>query len=122
PALKELSEAERAWLEAQDWSGKQGSVLLLPDGQGGIGGVLLGTGGRQWASEVPLLTGALPGALPEGDYHLVGTLPDPELAALGFLAGSYRFTRYKSGNGGKTRRLVLPEGADKEHVLALAEA
>jgi leucyl aminopeptidase len=122
PALKELSEAERAWLEAQDWSGKQCSVLLLPDGQGGIGGVLLGTGGRQWASEVPLLTGALPGALPEGDYHLVGTLPDPELAALGFLAGSYRFTRYKSGNGGKTRRLVLPEGADKDQVLALAEA
>ena len=34
PALEALSEAERAWVEAQDWSGKQGSVLLLPDGAG----------------------------------------------------------------------------------------
>jgi leucyl aminopeptidase len=121
PALGELSEAERAWVEAQDWSGKQGSVLLLPDGQGGIGGVLLGTGGEQWATQVPLLTGVLPGALPEGDYRLVG-VSDPELAALGFLAGSYRFTRYKSANGAKTRRLVLPDGAGKDQVLALAEA
>ena len=49
-------------------------------------------------------------------------LADPELATLGFLAGSYRFTRYKSADGGKTTRLVLPDGASKEQVLALAEA
>ena len=34
-ALQALSEAERAWVEAQDWSGKQGSVLLLPEERGG---------------------------------------------------------------------------------------
>ena len=122
PALEALSEPERAWVEAQGWSGKQGTVLSLPDGQGGIGGVLLGTGAKDWAAQVPLLTGVLPGALPEGDYRLASPLPDPELAALGFLAGSYRFTRYKSTADGKTKRLVLPEGASKDRVLALAEA
>ena len=122
PALKELSEAERGWVEAQGWSAKQGSVLLLPDGRGGIGGALLGTGGSDWAAHAPLLTGVLPGALPEGDYRFASTLPDPELAALGFLAGSYRFTRYKSADGAKPRRLVLPAGASKDQVLALAEA
>jgi leucyl aminopeptidase len=121
-ALEDLSAAERGWVEAQGWTAKQGSVLLLPDGRGGIGGVLLGTGGKDWASQSPLLTGVLPGALPAGDYRFASALPDPELAALGFLAGSYRFTRYKTANGPKPKRLVLPEGANRDQVLALAEA
>jgi leucyl aminopeptidase len=122
PALQALSEPERVWVEAQDWSGKQGSVLLLPGSEGGIGGVLLGTGSKDWAAQVPLLTGVLPGTLPEGDYRFASPLPAPELAALGFLAGSYRFSRYKSADGSKTKRLVLPDGASKDQVLALAEA
>jgi leucyl aminopeptidase len=122
PALQDLSEAERGWVEARGWSGKRGSVLLLPDGQGGIAGVLLGTGGKDWAEESPLLTGVLAGALPEGDYRFISPLPDPELGALSFLAGLYRFRRYKTAEGTKTKRLVLPEGASKEQVLALAEA
>jgi leucyl aminopeptidase len=122
PALQSLSRAERSWIETQDWTGKQGSVLLLPDGKGGVSGVLLGTGSKDWATQAPLLTGVLPGALPEGDYRFASPLPDPELAALGFLAGLYRFTRYKSANEAKTKRLVLPEGANRDRVLALAEA
>jgi leucyl aminopeptidase len=97
-------------------------VLLLPNGQGGVGGVLLGTGGNDWAMQSPLLLGVLPAALPPGDYRFVSPLPDPELAAVAFLAGSYRFTRYKTANGPKPKRLVLPEDADREEVLALAEA
>jgi leucyl aminopeptidase len=122
PALDELSEAECGWVASQDWQPQQGSVLTLPDGKGGLSGVLLGTGGKDWAAQAPLLTGALPGSVPEGDYRLASELPDPELAALGFLAGSYRFTRYKSEDEKKLKRLVLPEGADKSRVLALAEA
>ncbi|HEU4476661.1 MAG TPA: leucyl aminopeptidase family protein [Methyloceanibacter sp.] len=122
PALGALSEAERSWVEAQGWSGKQGSVLVLPDGEGGVGGALLGTGGKEWPSQAPLLTGVLPGALPEGDYRFASKLPDPELAALAFLAGSYRFARYKSSDEAKAKRLALPEGANRDQVLALAEA
>ncbi len=121
-ALEALSEAERGWVAAQGWKPTQGAVLLLPGGTSGVGGVLLGTGGKDWASRSPLLTGVLAAALPEGDYRFASPLPDPELAALGFLAGSYRFTRYKSANGAKTKRLVLPEGASRDQVLALAEA
>ena len=121
-ALPGLSSAERAWVEAQDWTAKQGTVLLLPNGQGGVGGVLLGTGGNDWAMQSPLLLGVLPAALRPGDYRFVSPLPDPELAAVAFLAGSYRFTRYKTANGPKPKRLVLPEDADRQEVLALAEA
>src|SRR5262245_50723763 len=67
-ALQGLSNAERAWVEAQGWTAKQGSVLLLPNGQG-VGGVLLGTGGKDWAAQAPLLPGVLPGALPPSDYR-----------------------------------------------------
>jgi leucyl aminopeptidase len=120
--LAELSEAERRWIEAQGWTPKQGAVLLLPDASGGVSTVLLGTGGKDWESETPLLTGVLPRALREGAYRFASALPDPDLAALGFLAGSYRFSRYKSGNEEKRQRLVLPPGADRDQVLALAEA
>ena len=121
-ALAELGEAERRWIEAQAWTPKQGAVLVLPAESGGISAVLLGTGGKEWVSQAPLLTGVLPRALPEGAYRFASALPDPDLAALGFLAGSYHFGRYKSANEEKVRRLVLPEGADKSQVLALAEA
>jgi leucyl aminopeptidase len=121
-ALGELSEAERSWVRTQGWIAKQGSVLLLPDGQGGIGKVLLGTSGPGWAEQAPLLTGVLATTLPEGDYGFAAPLPDAALAALGFLAGSYAFTRYKASGADKKRRLVLPEGASREQVLALAEA
>lgn len=110
------------WVEARGWKPSQGSVLLVPSGDGAIEMVLLGTGGSDWVAEAPMLTGALPGVLPAGDYRFAGELPNPDLAALGFLKGCYRFTRYKSGGSGDAKRLVLPEGADRAHVLALAEA
>jgi len=115
-------EFERHWAEARGWRPTGGAVLLVPDETGAVGSVLFGTGGANWADTAPMLTGALPGALPAGDYRFSGQMPDPELAALGFLAGSYRFTRYKSANGQDAKRLVLPEGADRDEVLASAEA
>src|SRR5262245_63256607 len=124
PALEGLSQAGRNWVKAQGFSGKQGAVLLLPDGKGGVGGVLLGTGGADGAAQAPLLTGVLAAALPEGDYRLASPPPDAELAALGFLAGSYAFTRYKAcaSRLDKKKRFALPEGANRDQVLALAEA
>ena len=120
--LEGLSDAHQSWVEAQGWKPTLGALLLLPNGTGGLRGVLLGTGGKDWAQRTPLLTGALPAALPEGDYRFASPLPDPELAALGFLAGSYRFNRYKTANGAKSRRLVRPDGASRDYVLALTEA
>ncbi len=120
--LDGLGEAERRWVEARAWTPAQGAVLPLPGEGGSIGAVLFATGGADWVTAAPMLTGLLPSALPPGDYRFDSQLPDPELAALGFLAGGYRFTRYKTSNGQKPCRLVLPEGADRNQVLALAEA
>ena len=120
--LDALEGAERRWVEARGWTLAPGAILALPDEGGSIGGVLFATGGEDWATTAPMLTGVLPGALPPGDYRFDAKLPDPELAALAFLAGAYRFTRYKTSNGREPRRLALPEGADRAQVLALAES
>jgi len=121
-SLKDLTQAQRAWIEARGWQPKAGSVLLLSDDKGALAGALLGVGGEDWAAQSPLLPGALPGALPAGDYRFAGKLPDPELATLAWLAGCYRFGRYRSEVNGKPKRLVLPDGIDRARVLALAEA
>ena len=120
--LATLSGAERRWVEARGWKPSQGAVLLMPGEGGRIGSVLFGTGGADWAQTTPTLAGALPGALPRGDYRFADPLPDSELAALSFLAGCYRYTRYKTSNDKKTKRLVRPEGASRDQVLALAES
>ncbi|MCW2284679.1 leucyl aminopeptidase [Rhodoblastus acidophilus] len=67
----------------------------------------------------PFQLGALSG-LPEGVYRLVGSLDKAALAALGFLLGSYRFSRYKSAKPGP--RLVAPEGVLRAEVEAEASA
>jgi leucyl aminopeptidase len=121
-SLKDLTQAQRAWIEARGWQPKAGSVLLLSDDKGALAGALLGVGGEDWAAQSPLLPGALPGALPAGDYRVAGKLPDSELATLAWLAGCYRFGRYRSESNGKPKRLVLPDGVDRARVLALAEA
>ncbi len=117
-----LTEAQLKWIEARDWTPKSGSVLALPGADGAIALALLGTGGKDWAVKSPLLTGTLPGSLPQGDYRFASTLPDPELATLAWLAGAYRFDRYKRQDDTKPSRLVRPDGVDRARVLALAEA
>jgi leucyl aminopeptidase len=120
--LAELEDAERAWVEVRGWKPTRGAVLPLPGEGGAIGAVLLGTGGADWAAEVPMLTGVLPGALPPGDYRFAARFANPDLAALAFLGGCYCFTRYKTSDAVKPTRLVLPEGANRDQVLGLAGA
>ncbi|MFD0988116.1 leucyl aminopeptidase family protein [Methyloligella solikamskensis] len=119
--LDQLSEGQRAWVESQNWQPAAGATLVLPGENGAIGGVLLGTGGEGWEKDKPFLPGGLPGSLPSGDYAFASDLPDPELASLAWLAGCYRFTRYKADQT-KPARLKLPEGADPDKVTALAQA
>jgi leucyl aminopeptidase len=120
--LQDLTDVQRNWREARGWVPKPGAILLLPNESGGVAGALLGVGGEDWAAQAPLLPGALPSALPPGDYCFASKLPDAELATLAWLAGSYRFGRYKAENDVKPKRLVLPDGVDRRRVLALAEA
>lgn len=107
-----------AWVATSGFKGEAGKVLLLPDGSGGLAGVLLGLGD----GGDPFVAGALPTLLPGGDYRFAGeTYGDLAKAALGFALGTYRFTRY-AGGPREWPRLVLPESVDGEEVSRFARA
>src|SRR5262245_49866381 len=124
-----LTEAQRAWAEAQGFKGGGRKPLLLPAADGALAGVLLGLGETREGDPMEraeLAAGLLPGALPEGLYHLANGVEDAELAAVAWGLGGYRFRRYKTGNG-KTvdgegvPQLKLPRGADAARVEAIVD-
>ncbi len=112
-----LDPVQRQWTAATGFTAAPGTVLLLPDGAGGVARVLAGvaSGETLWA------VAGLPDTLPEGSYRL-DPAPDAAAAtrmALGWALGCYAFTRYKPQRRGFAR-LVWPEAADRGLVERLA--
>ncbi len=66
----------------------------------------------------PFQPGALATLLPPGVYRWINAPEKPELAALSFLLGAYKFTRYKSPRPGA--RLVAPQEIDAGAVESMA--
>ena len=113
-----LPPAALAFADASGFKGEPGALLVLPDADGSIAGVLFGV---EPAPRDPLSFGKLATSLPSGDYAIAHPPANPRLAALGFLLGAYRFTRYRARNGNKPR-LVLPDGVDETYLRRTAEA
>lgn len=110
------------WPQACGFKGKAGETCLLPDGKGGLAGALFGLGN-------PARSGrdrfgfARATSLPRGTWRLADTPEgfDADEAALAWLLGQYRFTRYK-GSPADGPRLVAPEGVDAPRLQAIAAA
>ena len=117
-AAAAITPAQRAWAQANDFTGQRGRLLPLPDDQGGLSAYLFGLGAD--AGGPGLVTGLAGAALPTGDYRLEGAYGDPTLAAIGFRLGAYRFDRYRTAKAGPT--LAAPEGADAAEIDRLVEA
>src|SRR5687767_14387726 len=107
-ALQGLDENARRFALAQGFKADSGRIVLLPDERGEIGAVLFGLGSPDSAERNPLLFGKLATGLPAGDYRLAAGTADPELAALAFALGGYRFERYRKPKE-KAARLLAPE-------------
>ena len=95
---------------------------MMPDGAGGLAGILLGLG----AKPDPLAIAALPGKLPAGDYRLAENTPEAvgEFAPLAWALGLYKFDRYRSRSKSETDlpRLVVPSDTDLDRNDRLNEA
>src|SRR6185369_7807467 len=121
-----LSEAQRAWAEAQGFKGAARKHALLPGPDGALAGAVLGLGEERTGDPLDkpeLAVGLLPAVLPPGCYHLADDLAEPELAAVAWGLGAYRFRRYKSGAGGDdVAQLKCPRGVDHASALAQIEA
>ncbi len=120
-----LGEAQRAWVVAQGFKGAARRHLLLPAPDGSLAGAVLGLGETRAGDPMDkpeLAVGQLATLLPPGCYHLAETPADPQLAAVAWGLGAYRFRRYKSGNGEETPRLKVSAGVDHAAALAQIEA
>jgi len=120
-----LSEVQRAWVEAQGFKGTARKHVLLPGPDGALAGAALGLGEERTGDPMDkpeLAVGLLPAMLPPGCYHLAGDLAEPELAAVAWGLGAYRFRRYKSAGGEEVAQLKAPRGVDHTSALAQIEA
>jgi leucyl aminopeptidase len=110
-----------AFAQAQGFEPKAGRHVLLPAPDGALHGVAFALDGVGAKRPDPFLIGGLAPVLPEGAYRLAKSPERPDLAALAWCLGAYRFTRYRD-RPAKAARLVVPDGVDVQEVLRIAEA
>lgn len=116
-SVRDLPASQRAFAASAGFDGSKGSFCLLPGKDGKVAGAVFA--GDPEAG--PLQAGKLAGLLPDGAWKFEGDTGDAHLAALGFLLGAYRFTRYtKSARGSKTTtrqpRLSLSGGINRDRL------
>jgi leucyl aminopeptidase len=123
--IEELGGAERRWLEAVRFTTAAKKQALISGSGGKLTGVAFGLGNG--ASGDPsgsseLLVGQLASSLPPGSYRLAGECAAPDLAALAWGLGAYRFRRYRSADGDAPPRLRIPGGVDRAALINEVEA
>jgi leucyl aminopeptidase len=116
--LKTRPAREAAFLKAAGFAAREQQFVLLPNASGALAGAVLGLG----KGEDKLATALFAEKLPPGTYRfaaLPSELP-PALATLGWILGTYAFTRYRKKQ--PKPKLVLPDGVDGDEVSRIAEA
>jgi leucyl aminopeptidase len=117
-ALEAAPAGAKALAAISDFKGKAGQLIAFPGDDGALGGVYFGLG----EGGDPMAFRTLPAKLPAGTYRIAQapTGMAPELIALAFAMGSYRFDRYKT-HGGERAKLVA-EGLDVAEIRQVAHA
>lgn len=116
-----LGDVARAFVDAWEFSGGAGQVVLIPDEAGGIAGAAGGLGDAKTRARKRFVVAGLRGKLPEGVWAFQAELAGDDLseAALGWLLAGYRFGRYASAPAPKAM-LVAPEGVDAARLERIA--
>ena len=124
-AIEGLGYEARQWLSAVRFSGAARKQALIPGGQGRLAGAALGLGNGMAGDPCgpsELLMGQLSQSLPPARYEISGPCARPQLAALAWGLGAYRFRRYKSSAADAPPQLTLPAGVDRASLLNTIEA
>lgn len=119
--LSGLNDTQRAFAEASAFKGKPGELLLLPGPDGAVSAALGGLGGPKDEARSRFVAAGLRSGLPEGVWRFETDLKGRALeeAALAWLLGGYRFTRYANGSAPKAE-LTAPEGVDADRLETIA--
>jgi leucyl aminopeptidase len=125
-SLPGLDARGRAWAATTGFTGAARKHLIVPNDEGGIAAVLFGTGqgdSGDPSGPAELLVGLLPGLLPGGRGYRIFGADDPEMAAIAWGLGAYRFSAYRADRAlADPPRLVLPDGQAGRRVVATVEA
>lgn len=119
-----LPDAARRFAAASGYAARTGQHLLLPAENGACAQVLFGIENTDAGWRDPFRPGLLATVLPPGTYRFSaapGAPVDMRLAALAFLLGSYRFTRYRAAER-ESAQLVAPAGTDTAALTRIANA
>jgi len=115
-SAERIGAAPFQFAKASGFEPKSGQWRLLPTPAGNLAGVIFAED-----PDDPFSVGKLATSLPAGSYAFADSPRNPDLAALGFLLGLYRFDRYKSG-GAPQPKLKPSEGVDLPKLERIAEA
>ena len=121
--VAQQSDETRHWVEASNFNGAIGSVLMIPGGGGMPTAALIGYGtAAQRARHRFVLAAGVPQLAP-GTYRIEQGLEpeDAQTECLGWLLSGYGFSRYKD-NTPRTAHLVAPASIDASRVEVLASA
>jgi leucyl aminopeptidase len=116
--LARLPKRDAAVLKSTGFTARDGELRLVPNASGGLACAVLGLGKGDDALALAHFSEQLPAGL-----YRFADVPEAvggATGALGWLLGTYQFTRYKKG---KTfgAKLVLPKGVDGEEVSRIAQ-
>jgi leucyl aminopeptidase len=119
-ATKILDQRAHAFVRAAGFEPKPGKYLLVPGPDGKLAAVLFGIETADADAKDLFRPGQLSGLLPEGAYRFANAPHDARLAALAFVLGAYKFTRYRKAEA-RNVRLVLPQDVDGDDLTRIAE-
>lgn len=118
--IKEQPDSTRAWLEANHFNAEPGKVCIVPAQENGSVQVLAGISNTpdMWSiASLPEKLAPAQYALEEGiDKHTASQF------YLGWLLGSYRFTRYQKKAAAPLATLIPPKGIDEKAITQMAES
>lgn len=113
----QLPRATQKWADAQNFTGAHGSCLHVPNGEGAIVEVIVGSNGGDGFKLAWLCR-----QLPPGTYAFqTANSESPRFAELAWCLEAYGFDRYKA-QAKKFPRLVCGSQVDYESVIRLANA
>ena len=121
--LSLLDEKTRAWVEAAEFEGGAGQMVLFPGPDGDIAGAAGGLGSDSDRARARFLSARVRTALPGGTWRLETELAEDLIGevALGWLFAGYTFGRYRDAPPPKAA-LVAPDTIDRAVVERTAKA
>ncbi|MDE2462695.1 MAG: leucyl aminopeptidase family protein [Alphaproteobacteria bacterium] len=114
--LRAMGRHTLEWAQSAGFQARSGELLAVPGADGRPAAFLFGLG----RNDDPLALAAAAEKLPAGTYRLASAPVRADLAVLGWLLGSYSYTRYRPASQRTAPKLVLPEGCDGHAVSRIA--